>query len=451
MIEVLRSTTVRLALAYAAVFSASGVALMAFVWWTTVAPLEREFDSVLQAEVEVFAAHLEPLEAAAAAAYIARRAREELGGEGALLLADRDFGTLAGTLARWPDAVREPGWREFTAMRDGEPVRLRALHVTLEDGRRLLVARDLGGVAAQRAVIVESLLGAAGLALILGFAGGALLRRALLARIAAISGAAGAIVAGNLSRRVPSRGTGDEFDLMAAAVNRLLAQIEQLVEGTRGITNAIAHDLRTPLTELRTRLEDLLRTRPEPEALYAEVDAAVADVDRLIGLFNALLRLAELDSGVRRAGFVPVDLARVAEDVVELYEPLAEGKSVSLALDAADPGRVVGDPALLAQAIGNLVDNAVKYTPAGGAIRVTLDRGADGMVTVSVADDGPGIADAEKPKVLERFYRGDAARGAAGSGLGLNLVEAVARLHDGALVLEDNRPGLRAVLRAPAA
>jgi hypothetical protein len=224
----------------------------------------------------------------------------------------------------------------------------------------------------------------------------------------------------------------------------MLEQTEQLIDGVRNVSNSIAHDLRTPLAELRSRLEELALTKPPVERTFAEIDAAVADVDQVIRIFNALLRLAEIDSGLRRSGFVPVDVTAVAAAAVEFYQPAAELRGSILSLEAAGPAPIRGDPVLLAQALGNLIDNALKYTPADGSIMVAVRCGGDGSVEIVVADSGPGIADTEKFKAVERFYRGDASRCSPGVGLGLSLVDAVARLHGSELKLEDNHPGLRA-------
>jgi signal transduction histidine kinase len=226
----------------------------------------------------------------------------------------------------------------------------------------------------------------------------------------------------------------------------MLDQIEHLVHGVRNVSNAIAHDLRTPLAELRYRLEELALTRPGPDETFAEIDTAIADVDQVIAIFNALLRLAEIDNGTRRSGFVDMEVGSVAGEVVEFYQPLAELKDVTLAFAASGKLNAGGDPLLLAQAIGNLIDNALKYAPHDGSIAVMARQRPDRSIEVIVADDGPGIPDEEKPKVTERFYRSDTSRGTPGVGLGLSLVAAVARLHGGSLELGDNHPGLRAIL-----
>ena len=251
------------------------------------------------------------------------------------------------------------------------------------------------------------------------------------------------------SHRLPAASSGDELDTLSQTINGMLDQIEQLVHGISNVSNSIAHDLRTPLAELRSRLEELSLTRPPAAETFAEIDAAVADVDRVIRIFNALLRLAEIDTGMRRSGFVRVDAAAVAAEVVEFYEPAAEQKGVAFSFQSAGDAAVAGDPVLLAQAVSNLIDNALKSVSERGAISVRVEQRADGAVQIAVADDGPGIADADKPKAAERFFRGDASRGTPGVGLGLSIVDAVAKLHGGVLQLLDNHPGLLAQMVLP--
>ncbi|MBV8636223.1 MAG: HAMP domain-containing histidine kinase, partial [Burkholderiaceae bacterium] len=253
-------------------------------------------------------------------------------------------------------------------------------------------------------------------------------------------------IAGDLSRRLPKPGDAYELDMLAQTVNRLLDQIEQLIHGIRNVSNAIAHDLRTPLTELRSRLEELSVTRPAPDKTFAEIEDAVGDVDRVIAIFNALLRLAELDNGTRRSGFIDVDVAKVVGDAVDFYQPLAELKGISIGFTAIGGFSAAGDPLLIAQAVGNLIDNALKYAAKRVNVSVARTGQPDSQIAITVSDDGPGIPDSEKMKVTERFYRGDASRGTPGVGLGLSLVAAVAKLHGGELRLADAFPGLHASL-----
>ena len=251
---------------------------------------------------------------------------------------------------------------------------------------------------------------------------------------------------GDLTHRLPLDRYDNEFNTLTRIVNRMLDQIEQLVHGVINVSNAIAHDLRTPLTELRARLEELTIMRPSPEETLTEIEAAVADVDRVIAVFNALLRLAEIDTGASRSGFVEVDAADAAAKAVEFYQPSAELKGISLSFAQKGRTLIPADPVLLAQAIANLIDNALKFTPENGRIAVEAEEREDGAVEITVSDNGPGIPDPEKSRVTERFYRGDTSRGTPGVGLGLSLVGAVAKLHVGTLELTDNSPGLCAKL-----
>jgi signal transduction histidine kinase len=273
-------------------------------------------------------------------------------------------------------------------------------------------------------------------------------RRELLSRIHSIRQTVSAIIHGDLKHRLPTDRSGDELNTLSRTINGMLDQIELLVHGVRNVSNSIAHDLRTPLAELRSRLEELALIRPTTEETYAQIDAAVADVDRVIRIFDALLRLAEIDAGMRRSGFVSLDVAEVAAAAAEFYAPAAELKNIDLRFQSDGPARVPADPVLLAQALGNLIDNALKYAPEGGTIEILVRRRAGGA-EIAVADNGPGIAEAEKAKVVERFYRGDSSRGTPGSGLGLSLAQAVAKLHGSTLELTDRNPGLCVLLALP--
>ncbi|WP_238587413.1 sensor histidine kinase [Cupriavidus sp. IDO] len=364
-----------------------------------------------------------------------------------LLFTDPALAKLAGNLPAWPREVPlSTGMHAASIDVRKGVVRAVLIHQVLPGGYHLLLGRDVGRFEKLEALFMSALAGAAGMVLLLGVAGGLLVRRTLLSKVHDINQAAAAIMQGNLAHRLPAYGGESELNTLVETQNRMLDQIEHLFEGIRNVSNAIAHDLRTPLAELRSRLEELSVTRPRPEQTFAEIDSAIADVDRVMGIFNALLRLAEIDSGTRRSGFIAVDAAAVAGEAAEFYQPVAELQGVALSFASSGALPLAGDPLLLAQAVGNLIDNALKYAQKRGTVTVDASRRADGTVVISVSDDGPGIPDEEKHKVLERFYRGDASRSTPGVGLGLSLVAAVAKLHGGALELTDNHPGLRATL-----
>ena len=450
MIKLLRSTSVRLALIYALLLVVSSLTLVGLLWWHTVGYIDRETDAVIVADTRAIGDRLHDFGLPGAMETVRERVDANQDKRAIYLLADPMLKPLAGNVDAWPLKVdRSMGWHEVGLVYEGKLHEARLLHVALPGNYQLIVGRDIQDRAAMQAMVLRSGAWAAGIALVLAIIGGLLVRRFILQRLESINRTTTAIVDGNLGQRIPMRGADDEFDQLAGIINRMLEQIQHLIEGVRNVSNAIAHDLRTPLAELRARLEDILRSQPDREMTLDSLGEAVSDIDRLIGVFNALLRLSEIDSGLRRAGFTRVHLAELVDDLTELYGPAAEQKGLVLETEtgAARDIQVNGDPFLLAQAVGNLLDNAVKYTPAGGRICLGIAPDGEDRVVIAVADNGPGIPPEERERVTERFYRGDSARGKGGVGLGLSLVQAVARLHGGTLDFADNGPGLRASLR----
>jgi signal transduction histidine kinase len=379
--------------------------------------------------------------------FIDARVGMRIAGERILLLTDNSMHRLAGNLQDWPAAApTTPGNYNIQLAAPDHGAQEALIHVAILDDYKLLVGRDnlffkplqtrfWYGLAAAVAVLCMS-----------GVLVGVITRRALMSRVHSIRHTVSAIMKGDLKHRLPTPVSDDELNTLSLTINGMLDQIELLVHGVRNVSNSIAHDLRTPLAELRSRLEELSLIRPPSEEAFAEIDGAVADVDRVIRIFDALLRLAEIDAGLRRSGFVSLDISDLAASAVEFYEPAAELKNIDLKLRTGGPLMVSGDPVLLAQGLSNLIDNALKYAPAFGSIDVGVEKAEAGTVEISVADNGPGIEDSEKSKVMQRFYRGDASRGTPGVGLGLSLVQAVAKLHGAQVDLRDNAPGLRAVI-----
>ena len=312
----------------------------------------------------------------------------------------------------------------------------------------MLVGRDISDAAAFRSEVRTTLLWAGSIALGIGLIGGTVMSRNLLRRVEQVNRTSERVMAGNLSDRIPLRGTNDEFDQLAANLNRMLDQIERLMTAMREVTDDVAHDLRTPLSRLRTRLERTL-VNPSGSASQGEaIRAAIEEADRLLATFNALLRIAELESGARLDQTAPLELSEVARSAAELYEPVAEEKGFTLSVVADEPGvRISGDWHLLSQALANLLDNALKYA-GGGLIELRVYH-ENGQAILEVADQGPGIPEADRQSVLDRFVRLEPSRTTPGNGLGLSLVRAIARRHDGSVTLEDNRPGLRVRLQFP--
>jgi len=447
MNRVIQSSAFTLAFGYVALGIVALFLFAAPLWYAWQVTIQDGRVELLQADAQRLAEVFHRDGARGLTAFIKTRVGLQIAGERILLLTDTLRQPLAGNLSAWPNGVPvSPGVSTITMDVGGQPTQAVLVRAALPGGYNLLVGRDLARFAPLTRRFWYGLAAAVAILSIVGVLGGFLIRRALLSRIHSIRQTVLAIMQGDLSHRLPGPQSGDELDTLSRTINGMLDQIEQLFHGIRDVSNAIAHDLRTPLAELRSRLEELSLTRPPASVTFAEIDAAVADVDRVMRIFNALLRLAEIDTGMRRSGFVEVNAAELAAQAVELYLPAAELRGISLSFRDTGPIAVAGDPLLLAQAVTNLIDNALKYARDGGNVTVEVLRRAEGAAEIVVADDGPGICDAEKAKAPERFYRGDTSRGTPGVGLGLSLVAAVAKLHGGALVLADNHPGLRAQL-----
>ena len=450
MINPFYSTALRIGLAQAGAGIFTLVLLTMMIWWTTAARLNGELNAKIEEDTRNIAAIVQSSGTPAASQMIESRVGAGLDEDEILLLSNTSLRRFAGNLPAWPlDAPRQSGWGTIIIARGGRFSQARVLHTVLSDGDHLLVGQDLQDRDVLQTQIQAGLLGAAFMLVATGIIGVWLVRRRFVVRIEEIDATAQAIVSGKLQARLPVKDERDELDLLAGTINRMLDQIEQLIGGVRNVSNAIAHDLRTPLAELRARLETLLLDRQVSGHVADEMEGAIDDTDRLITTFNALLRLAELDSGARRSGFSRIDASKIIAQAVELYAPVADAKSVALTSRSIGPVNLDGDSAMLAQAVANLLDNALKYAPPGTDVLVTMDRQMDDTVALAVLDHGPGIPAGERPRVTERFFRGAGSAGTSGVGLGLSMVAAIARLHGGKLELDDNHPGLRAILLLP--
>jgi signal transduction histidine kinase len=328
---------------------------------------------------------------------------------------------------------------------DSEPSveEVEALASVLRDGRILVVGRSVEDLVKLRHVVLRAL--ALGLlpGLLLALCAGTFASARTLNRVRSVNRSVARIMQGNLRERLESRGTEDALDQLAGSVNRMLDEIERLIEEIGGVGDDIAHDLRTPLTRVRARLERGMKSADSQEAWQAVTGQAIADLDQALATITALLRIGQIEAGLRRAGFVTVDLCEVAREAADFYRPLAELRGILLEGpgDHAAAVQVHGDPALLFEVAANLLDNAVKFTPEGGRVDVTAIEDAGGPM-MTVYDTGPGIPKAERTLVLKRFHRGDRSRHVPGSGLGLNLVAAIVRLHGFHLHMDDAAPGL---------
>ncbi len=435
-----RTSTFRFAALYMVLFASSVVLLLGLIYWMTAGFMARQTDETIEAEILGLAEQYRRRGLNGLGQVIGERMRADPDGSAIYLFATSDYKPLAGNLDQWPPLVADKdGWLNFPRQDTvaGE-VPARARLFVLRDGLHLLVGRDIRDLVRTEAMIRRGLIWGLALSVALGLLGGLLMSRRINRRIEAINETSREIMNGDLSRRIADRGSGDEFDKLSEQLNAMLDRIEELMEGVRHVTDNIAHDLRTPLTRLRTRLE-MLQPGTGNELDSTGVAECIAESDQLLQTFNALLRIARIEArGRRKAAAVSVD--QVADDVVGMYQAVAEEKDVALEAELV-PVTVAGDRDLLFQALVNLVDNGIKYTPPGGLVRLSVAVDGDDC-RVEVRDTGPGIGDAHKSKVTRRFYRVDSARGEKGNGLGLSLVAAVAQQHGARLEFGDGNPGL---------
>ncbi len=360
-----------------------------------------------------------------------------------------------------PGVLDHPGWLETNYRRleapEGNDHRALVQVVQLPGGFRLLVGRDLEERERLFGIIANAGQWSLALVIVLGLAGGFFVSRRVLNRIEAMTETAQTIMAGDLAGRLPVAGTGDELDRLAEHLNAMLERIEALMRGLKEVSDNIAHDLKTPLTRLRNRCEQALRGSAGVDDYRAALESTIAESDDLIRTFDALLMIARAEAGQAGDNMTEFDAAEIARDVGELYEPLADEKGIALTVDAPAAAPVRGNRELVSQALANLIDNAIKYAGPNGELNgapaeIVVKAGNDGeRISLSVADRGPGIAEADRGRVVERFVRLEQSRSEPGSGLGLSLAAAVARLHGGELKLEDNHPGLRTTIALPRA
>ncbi len=445
----LRSAGVRLALGYAAVFGLSAFVLVGVLWSATLTVLNGQVDAAIQADALGLAEQWQDGGPRALLATIDQRLAGNVDHDAIYLVIDQAGQRVAGNLTSWPVAVAKTGpVYEIQVKRRGTETLARLHRYALPSGYSLLVGRDVAPRASLRDLLTQTLAWALLLIVLLSVAGAVAIQRLFRRMLHHVSETAASISAGDLSRRVRLSGRGDEFDRVAETINDMLDRIGRLMDGVRQVSNAIAHDLRTPITRARARLEDAAGHAGSAEELRGTIGRAIADLDGITAVFQALLRISEIEAGARRSAFTLFDVTPLLHDLAELYSAVAEERGLRLETSADPSLPVRGDRELIQQALTNLLDNALKFSPPGRAVRLG-GTAREGMLSLSVADEGPGMSAADVTRATERFFRGESARHTPGFGLGLTLVRAVAQLHGGELLLEPAEPGLRAVLTAP--
>ncbi|MDQ0469737.1 ATP-binding protein [Labrys wisconsinensis] len=451
--KLVRTTAFKLMAVYLLVFTLFAAGLLGYFFWNAERLLGAQINSSIDSEIAALADEYNQGGIVRLVSAIERRSRQP--GSLLYLLITPESDALAGNVSSLPDDVFDKsGWNEvpYTRYNDASAQNRTALVrvFALQDGYKLLVGLDLEEQHRVRAIMATASLWSAGFIVILGVAGGWFVTRRVLHRLDDINETSRSIVEGDLSRRLAVAGTNDEIDRLATTTNTMLDRIQELMVGLKEVSDNIAHDLKTPLTRLRNRAEEALRASKTEEDYREALEKTIEESDRLIGTFNALLMIARAEAGQIETAMSEFDAAEVAHGVAELYEPVAEERGVVLVVEA--PARIIvrGNRELIGQAVANLVDNALKHGTTGEKPEVRVSAAsAGGLVRIAVADTGEGIAPQDRDRVLERFVRLEASRSRPGSGLGLSLAAAVAKLHGGALRLEDNAPGLRVVLELP--
>jgi signal transduction histidine kinase len=459
--KLFRTTTFRLSLTYLAFFGAAAIVAISYIYWNTTVLLTQQLHETIEAELKGLAEQYKAGGLNRLVSTIADRSRTP--GSSLYYVADANGRRTTGNLGSIsPQLFNSLGPVEFVYTRPAEGGIERRLAFAnvfrLTGGYRLIVGRDIEERRVLARVIRSAMLWGLGVMALFGIGGGFWVSRKLLARIDAVTDTTRTIMGGDLTGRLLVSGSGDELDRLSDSLNLMLDRIEQLMSGLREVSDNIAHDLKTPLSRLRNRVEAALR-EPYGEDSYREaLERTIEEADALIKTFNALLSIARLEAGASGEQKEALDLGELVRDVAELYEPVAEERGIALRADAPAAVHVRADRQLLGQAIANLVDNAIKYGAAEAAAadgkakpEVWLSAGRHGdMAEIAVGDRGLGVPEQERERVLGRFVRLEASRSEPGSGLGLSLVAAVARFYGGSVRLEDNHPGLKVILSLPA-
>jgi len=449
----LQSSTFRLALIYMSFFISSVLIILALIYWSTVTYLTSQTNTVINNEINDLVSRYDNDGLTGLSLLLEERSARRPTGLSIYLLADSKLNPLLGNLDRWPFDVKiDNGWIDFdlniNKKAEDNVHHARGKVFRLKGNLMLLVGRDINELETIKRLIIETLLLSLFVMLVLAVIGSMLLSQYTVRRIDVINKTSHEIMSGALSSRIPSRGTGDEFDTLADNLNSMLDKIDLLMESVKHVSDNIAHDLRTPLSRLRNYLEELLLSSHQSDQNHKMIELSISEADSLLASFNALLRIAHVESQDVPNRFQPVDMTSLTRDVVELYEPVAEQKGQRFETELEETRPVSGDRNMLFQAIANLLDNAIKYSPENGLIQISLDKTED-KVKLIIADSGPGIPSQEHEKVFQRLFRLDQSRNTPGNGLGLSLVAAVMKLHKMDLYLEDNHPGLKVVIVFP--
>ena len=443
--KTLSSSTFKLALIAIGTFGAIAAAIFAYVYLSTAFYVRSRSDRAILTEVASLRDIYERSGRDGLIALINAHLADGSFADHVYLLADPSLRVLAGNLGEWPQAATaSSGWVEFRAAGPGHPL-LRAVVQTFPNGDRLMAGRDISDLDSFTAQIQAAVISGVVLIFALAAMASVLVTRRTVGRIEQINATSRAIMASGLDQRIPLRGSHDEWDRVAESLNQMLDRIQTLMGEVKQVSDSVAHDLRTPLTRMRGRLEKAYLGARSAESDQTLIGDTIADLDAVLRIFASIVRIAQIETQARKGGFRTVNLVEIAGEVVELYDAAAEQDSTSLKLTGDREVLVTGDRDLIFDAIANLVDNALKHGRHGGEVVVACEN-VEGQRLISITDDGPGIPPCEHEHVFKRFYRLEQSRYTPGNGLGLSLVAAVARLHGARIELLPSAPGLKVKL-----
>jgi signal transduction histidine kinase len=446
--KTLRSSTFKQALLAIVVFGAFVITLFGYVYFSAASFIRSQSDRFIAAETAILQKAYESGQLDGLITLIKQRIADRPIEGGIYLLADPSFAPIVGNLSVWPSSLQgSEGWATFSApmtQPDTTPRPLsRGVFETLPNGSHLLVGQKIDGLNRFAEDIKAALMWVGALVFVLAGMAAVLITRRTVGRIEAISSTSRAIMESGLDKRIPLRGTHDEWDQVAESLNLMLDRIEALIGEVTQVTDNVAHDLRTPLTRVRGRLEQAHNRPRNSDCDQSLIGDTIADLDAILRIFSSLTRISQIEANVKKSAFRIVNLAEIASEIVELFDAAADEKCGHLSLVGDQHVLVTGDRDLLFEAVANLVDNAIKHGhTTGGQVTVEATN-TDGGAVISIADDGPGIPTDQFEHVFKRFYRLEQSRSAPGNGLGLSLVAAVARLHEARIEMLDNMPGLR--------
>lgn len=456
--RIFHTFTFRLGLVYVGLFSLSVILLFGFIYTFTTNYTQNQVDDSIKMQYSYLLSAYRDNGSPGVEERIRQLIKEDDEGREIYLLVNKEFEKIGGNLNTWPlNAVVEGRynktgeWIKFhieSARNAPENIEVRALVIPLSKWRYLLVGQSTAELDRIRQIIVKTFFASLVVTLVMAFIGALLMTRSVMQRINIINRSADRIMRGNLSIRIPFTRGGDEFDELSSNLNQMLDKIEMLLQSISLFANNIAHDLRSPLSRIISRLDAGLRKIASDNPAREMLEKNIHDMEGLVATFNSILKISELEASTDLQQFAEVDIVAVLSDLVEFYEPMASEKHIALSADLPNPIMVRGERNLLTQACANLIDNAIKFTPERGTIHVSA-LSTEEDAEISIADSGVGIPEMFHSKVFEKFFRIEESRHTKGNGLGLSLVAAIMRIHHADILLFDNHPGLKVTLRLP--